>query len=109
MLFCIKRNYSTHGPLIMKTINKEFIATSVSVKDRMVQLDLMDGSIHSFPVCHYPRLAEATPGDLKAVQLRVGGRALRWETLDEDIWIQDAVLQNYPNPGAMAVAEPSPS
>jgi len=92
----------------MKTIDQEFIATSVYVKDRMVQLNLTDGSIHAFPVCYYPRLAEATPGELEAVQLRVGGRALRLEALDEDIWIQDAVLQNYPNPGAMAVAEPSP-
>jgi hypothetical protein len=90
----------------MKTMEKDFIATSVSIKDRMVQLTLLDGSTHAFPVSYYPLLARSSDTDLETVQLRVGGRALRWEALDEDIWIQDAVLQNYPNPGSMAVAEP---
>jgi hypothetical protein len=36
------------------------------------------------------------------VQLRVGGRALRWEELDEDIWIADAVLGLYPTTCAAA-------
>jgi hypothetical protein len=35
--------------------------------------------------------------------LRVGGRALRWEGLDEDIWVTDAVLGRYPN-GSIALA-----
>ena len=93
----------------MKPIEKDFIATSVTVKNRMVQLTLLDGSIHAFPVSYYPLLAGASELDLEKVQLRVGGRALRWEALDEDIWIQDAILQKYPTPKNMAVAEPSPS
>jgi hypothetical protein len=88
---------------------KELIASSVEVKDRMVHLRLLDGSTHAFPVSYSPLLAGASDGDLESVQLRVGGRALRWETLDEDIWIQDAVLQNYPRPTNMSVAEPPPS
>jgi len=90
----------------MKTPEKDIIATSVVVKDRMVHLSLLDGSTHAFPVSYYPLLAGASDADLETVHLRVGGRALRWETLDEDIWIQDAVLQNYPGSGNMAVAEP---
>jgi hypothetical protein len=27
----------------------------------------------------------------------VGGRALRWESVDEDIWVTDAVLGRYPS------------
>ena len=40
---------------------------------------------------------------LADVQLRVGGRALRWESVDEDIWVTDAVLGRYPS-GSVALA-----
>jgi len=75
---------------------QEIMATAVSVQNGMIRLDLVDGSTHAFPVYYYPRLCQATPAELEAVVLRVGGRALRWENLDEDIWIADAICQNYP-------------
>lgn len=93
----------------MKHSEKGFIATSVAVEGRIVKLTLLDGSTHSFPASYYPLLAVAPDPELENVSLRVGGRALRWESLDEDIWIQDAILQQYPQPGTMAVAEPSPA
>lgn len=86
----------------------DILATAVEIKEGMVHLHLSDGSIHAFPVHYYPRLRHATEGDLKAVQLRVGGRALRWDRLDEDIWVADAVCQKYPgNHLSPAVAETS--
>lgn len=85
----------------------EYIATRVEVGDGRVRLELADGSTHSFPVHYYPRLRSASPAALSAVSLRVGGRALRWEALDEDIWIADAILQRYPQP-ASHVAEDLP-
>ena len=84
---------------------QDIIATSVTVRDRRVCLELADGSTHAFPVLYYPRLAQASPGQLSAVRLRVGGRALRWDGLDEDIWIADAICQNYPKAPVSAVAE----
>jgi len=84
---------------------QEFIATSAKVEDSMVVLELEDGSTHSFPVLYYPKLAAGSREDLSDVKLRVGGRALRWEHLDEDIWITDAVCQNYPGSKIPAVAE----
>lgn len=90
----------------MGKIEQDIIATTVHVRDRIVYLDLVDGSTHSFPALYYPRLAQAEPEQLKQVTLRVGGRALRWEELDEDIWVTDAVCQNYPKAEATAVAEP---
>jgi len=90
----------------MDSKQTDFIATAVYVQGRMVKIDLMDGSTHSFPVSYYPLLVNAPDEELQKVKLRVGGRALRWESLDEDIWIQDAILQKYPTPGNMAVAEP---
>lgn len=74
----------------------DIIALEASAHDGQIFLKLRDGSTHSFPVSFYPRLAQSTPDQLASVSLRVGGRALRWEELDEDIWIADAVLGLYP-------------
>lgn len=90
----------------MARIEQDIIATAAYVKDQIVCLDLADGSTHTFPALYYPRLATARPEQLQQVTLRVGGRALRWEELDEDIWIADAVCQNYPRSETSAVAEP---
>jgi hypothetical protein len=73
-------------------------AKKATVKDRVVHLWLVDGSTHSFPVAYYPRLASASDTALKKVKLRLGGKALRWEDLDEDIWIGHAVMGRYPAP-----------
>jgi len=89
----------------MDNSTQDFIATAVSFSNGMVQLDLADGSAHAFPVQYYPRLCNASPSELAQVCLRVGGRALRWEALDEDIWVADAVCQNYPKQSVPAVAE----
>ncbi len=72
------------------------VAKKAIVKDRVVHLWLVDGSTHSFPVTYYPRLASASYEALKKVKLRLGGKALRWEGLDEDIWIGHAVMGLYP-------------
>ncbi len=90
----------------MAKIEQDMIATTVKIEDSMVCLKLEDGSSHSFPILYYPRLAQAEPEKLHEVKLRVGGRALRRENLDEDIWIADAVCQNYPVNKIPAVAEP---
>ncbi|MFZ4778293.1 MAG: DUF2442 domain-containing protein [Terrimicrobiaceae bacterium] len=72
--------------------NPEFVATEANVRSGQVLVRLLDGSTHSFPVHFYPKLASAPAKQLASVKLRVGGRALRWEDLDEDIWIADAVM-----------------
>lgn len=84
----------------------DMVATAVTVRDGMVHLNLSDGSFHAFPIRHYPLLRNAPSDQLQEVTLRVGGRALRWESLDEDIWVADAVCQNYPRQ-SIAVAESS--
>jgi hypothetical protein len=71
-------------------------AIKVSVQKRMIHLMLLDGSTHAFPADYYPLLAQATNTQLKKVKMRLGGSALRWEALDEDIWIGDAVMGRYP-------------
>jgi hypothetical protein len=81
------------------------VAKKAAVKDRVVHLWLADGATHSFPVAYYPRLASASDAALSKVKLRLGGKALRWESLDEDIWIGHAVMGNYPaSPRELAAA-----
>jgi hypothetical protein len=74
------------------------------IEGRRVWLELSDQRILSFPAAKYPLLAGASPEDLTKVTLRLQGRALRWESLDEDIWVEDAVAGRFPRPSrSMAV------
>ena len=86
------------------TNEPDFIATEVQVKAGQIRLTLLDGSTHSFPIHFYPRLCSAKSKDISAVKLRVGGRALRWESLDEDIWVADAIMRRYPSATVPQVA-----
>jgi hypothetical protein len=74
------------------------IATRCWIEGRRVCLELSDQRVVSFPASKYPLLAEAPEAALAKVQLRLGGCALRWESLDEDIWIEDAVAGRFPRP-----------
>ena len=80
------------------------VAKKAGVKDRVVHLSLVGGSTHSFPVAYYPQLASASDAALKKVKLRLGGKALRWEDLDEAIWIGHTVMGRYPAPSRELVA-----
>jgi Protein of unknown function (DUF2442) len=71
-------------------------AVRCRIEDRRVYVDLADERTISFPVSKFPRLAAATSELLQQVTLRVEGRALRWEALDEDIWIGDVLAGRFP-------------
>ena len=66
------------------------------IEDRRVCVELADERTISFPAAKFPRLAAATQELLNQVSLRVQGRALRWEALDEDIWIGDVLAGRFP-------------
>ena len=74
----------------------ETIATRCWIENRRVCLELADGRCVSFPAAKYPLLAEAPQDLLEKVKLRLNGLALRWEELDEDIWVDDAVCGRFP-------------
>jgi len=73
------------------------------VEARRVWLELADQRLVSFPASKYPLLAKTSQGDLEKVQLRLNGLPLRWEDLDEDIWVGDAVHGRFPRPKAVAL------
>jgi hypothetical protein len=56
----------------------------------------------SFPASKYPLLAKAPQDLLEKVTMRLGGLALRWEILDEDIWVDDAVCGRFPRQRKLA-------
>jgi hypothetical protein len=66
------------------------------VEGRRVWLELADQRLVSFPATKYPLLAKAPQAQLEQVQLRLQGLALRWDELDEDIWVDDAVHGRFP-------------
>ncbi len=72
------------------------IARRCWIEGRRVWLELADDRHISFPATKYPRLAAAPQSLLESVRLRVQGQALRWEELDEDIWVADAALGRFP-------------
>ena len=74
------------------------------IEGRRVWLELADQRLVSFPANKYPLLAEAPQAQLEHVQLRVKGLALRWEELDEDIWVDDAVQGRFPRAKELALA-----
>ena len=80
----------------------ETTATRCRVEGRRVCLELADGRFVSFPAAKYPLLADAPQNLLEKVKLRLNGLALRWEELDEDIWVADAVCGRFPRPKELA-------
>ena len=74
------------------------------VEGRRIWLELADQRLVSFPATKYPLLANAPQAQLEKVKLRVQGRALRWEELDEDIWVDDAVHGRFPRPTDLAAS-----
>jgi len=80
----------------------EFVATRAWVASRTVFMELTDGRQIGFPAARFRRLAQATDEQLAAVTLRLGGAALRWDALDEDITVTGAALGRFQAPLPMA-------
>ncbi|MCW2314479.1 DUF2442 domain-containing protein [Rhodoferax antarcticus] len=76
----------------------EFVATRVWAADRTVFMELTDGRLIGFPASRFRRLAQATDSELAGVTLRLGGSALRWDALDEDITVTGAALGRFQSP-----------
>ena len=80
----------------------ETVAARCWVEARRVCVELVDGRFVSFPAAKFPLLANAPEDLLQKVKLRLNGLALRWEELDEDIWVDDAVCGRFPRQQAAA-------
>jgi len=64
----------------------------------MVYVELTDQRVVGFPANRFRRLEQASESQLAEVRLEVGGTALRWESLDEDISVEGVVAGRFQLP-----------
>jgi hypothetical protein len=78
-----------------KDLVVEPAALRVWAEKRMIFIELTDGRIIGFPADRFRILKNATEKQLKGVEIRLNGYALRWEELDEDITVPGIVAGNF--------------
>lgn len=80
-------------------VEQEIFAEPIAIKawceGRTIFVELTDGRLIGFPADRFRLLKGATNEQLKQVELRLNGYALRWEELDEDITVKGIVLGNF--------------
>lgn len=84
--------------IVEQEIFAEPVAIKAWVENRIIFVELTDGRIIGFPAQRFKLLKSATVEQLKKVELRLNGYALRWEELDEDITVKGIVLGNFQLP-----------
>jgi len=65
---------------------------------RIVYMELTDGRIVGFPADRFQILSQASDDQLQDVQVEVGGYALRWEEIDEDLTVAGVVAGRFQLP-----------
>ena len=78
----------------------EPVALKAWAEKRMIFLELTDGRIFGFLadrflILSFLILSRASDEQLKEVQIELGGHALRWEELDEDLTVAGVVAGRY--------------
>jgi DUF971 family protein len=76
----------------------EPVAIRAWAEKRIIFLELTDGRIFGFPADRFRILSQASEEQLKEVQLEVGGYALRWENIDEDLTVAGVVAGRFQLP-----------
>jgi len=79
-------------------LEREVLALRAWVEDRVVFLELHDGRIFGFPSARFRRLRDASDDQLRRVTIELGGAALRWEEIDEDLTIRGIVAGRFELP-----------
>lgn len=83
---------------IKNRVDTEPAAIKAWSEERTIFVELTDGRTVSFPADRFKILKKATNDELKEVELRLNGYALRWENLDEDITVPGIVAGNFQLP-----------
>lgn len=64
----------------------------------MVFVELTDQRVVGFPANRFRLLRDAREPELAQVRLELRGKALRWESLDEDSTVEDVVAGRFQLP-----------
>ncbi len=86
------------SPVATAEPTNEVLALRAWVDGRTVFLELHDGRIFGFPAERFRRLRAASDQQLKGVALELGGAALRWEEIDEDLTVRGVVAGRFELP-----------
>jgi hypothetical protein len=65
------------------------------IEGRRIYLEITARRTVSFPASKYAALASATQADLGKISLHSDGRYIRWETLDEEICVDDVANNRF--------------
>ena len=76
----------------------EAVATRAWTEGRIAFFEFTDQRIVGFPANRFRRLRDASEPELAEVRLEVGGTALRWESLDEDLTVEGVVAGRFQLP-----------
>ncbi len=74
------------------------------VQGRRIYLEINARRSVSFPASKYKILENASQSELEKIQLQGGGRTIQWESLDEEISVDDVAHNRFfHTPKALAV------
>jgi hypothetical protein len=73
----------------------EPVAVRAWTEKRTIFLELADGRIFGFPADRFKILQAANDEELQEIRVELGGYALRWENLDEDITVPGIVAGKF--------------
>jgi hypothetical protein len=65
------------------------------MQGRRVCLGITERRTISFPTSKYDKLAYASQVELEKIHLHDGGRVIRWESLDEEILVEDVANNRF--------------
>ncbi|HEX2860369.1 MAG TPA: DUF2442 domain-containing protein [Lacunisphaera sp.] len=65
------------------------------MQGRRVYLDITERRTISFPASKYDQLAYASQLELEKIHLHDEGRVIRWESLDEEIQVEDVAHNRF--------------
>lgn len=65
------------------------------VQGRRIYLEINARRSVSFPASKYKALEIASQSELEKIQLQDGGRTIRWESLDEEIAVDDVAHNRF--------------
>ncbi|ADC71939.1 conserved hypothetical protein [Thioalkalivibrio sp. K90mix] len=77
--------------------NPDERVASVGFTEHDLVVGLMDGRRISVPLEWYPRLAHATPAQLRIWEISAGGYGIHWPELDENL-STEGLLRGAPAP-----------
>lgn len=68
------------------------LAQTVRFTDHELIVSLIDGRTLTVPLVWFPRLADATPAQLRQYELLGDGEGIHWPELDEDLSVEGLLL-----------------